>query len=285
MCTCLPTRLRPIAVVLLVSVLALTGCERGTGTHADNQAATRAPPAPLAPAAPAPVVLQDVIETTPAYIVGISYPQVASKYPALAQAVHVYAEATRAQLMQAVNGLHGKKPEVPYDLSLSFSNVVETPRVVAVAAEGSSFIGGAHGNPLVERFVWLPQLQQMLAAEQLIPDAANWAPVTAHVREQLMTGLSQQLDDDGVEADARAQQLKRGSKWIDTGTTPESKHFSRFEPVMNADGSIRALRFVFPPEQVAAYEAGTRSAEVPAKVLLPLVAAQYRTLFHAEPSP
>mgnify|MGYP001194050042 FL=1 len=282
MCICLPTRLRTLAVVLLVPVFALAGCDRGTGTHAGSEAAASAPPP--APAASAPVVLQDVIETTPAYIVGISYPQVASKYPALAQAVHAYAEATRAQLMRAVAGLHGQKPEVPYDLSLSFTQVVETPRVVAVAAEGSSFIGGAHGNPLVERFVWLPQRQQMLAAEQLIPDAANWAPVAAHVREQLMTGLSQQLDDDGVEAGVRAQQLKRGSKWIDAGTTPEPKHFSRFEPVMNADGSIRALRFVFPPEQVAAYEEGTRTAEVPAKVLLPLVAAQYRALFRAEPS-
>ena len=282
MCICFPARLRSLAVVLLVPVLALTGCERGTDTPAGSTAMANGVAAPQASATPEPVVLQDVIETTPAYIVGISYPQVASSYPALAQAVHVYAEATRAQLMQAVAGLHGKKPDVPYDLSLSFTKVVETPRVVAVAAEGSSFIGGAHGNPLVERFVWLPQLQQMLASEQLIPDAANWVPVAAYVREQLMTGLSQQLDDDGVEADARAQQLKRGSKWIDTGTTPEPKHFSRFEPVMNADGSIRALRFVFPPEQVGTYEDGTRSAEVPAKLLLPLVAAQYRPLFHAE---
>jgi len=51
--------------------------------------------------------------------------------------------------------------------------------------------------------------------------------------------------------------------------------------VMNADGSIRSLRFVFPPEQVAPYEDGAQSVEVPASVLLPLVAATYRPLFRA----
>ena len=133
----------------------------------------------------------------------------------------------------------------------------------------------------MERFIWLPQMQQMLAAEQLIPDAAHWAPVAAAVREQLMTALSQQLDEEGAEADARARLLKSGSKWIDAGTTPGPKQFSRFEPVMNADGSIRALRFVFPPEQVGRYEDGTRTVEVPASALLPLVAPGDRPLFRA----
>ena len=275
--TCLPTMSRVVPFALPL-VLVLVGCERTADTAAAtaNPAATQAITAPIAP-----LVLQDVIETTPSYIVGISYPQVASKYPPLAQAVQTYAESTRAQLMQAVTGLKGQKPEMPYDLSLSFTQVVETPRVVAVAAEGSSFTGGEHGTPLVERFVWLPQMQQMLAAEQLIPDAANRGPISAIVREQLMTALSQQLDDEGVEVDKRAQLLRSGSARIDAGTTPEPKHFSKFEPVMNADGSIRALRFVFPPEQVGTYDDGTRSADVPAKVLLPLIAPVYRPLFRA----
>ena len=51
--------------------------------------------------------------------------------------------------------------------------------------------------------------------------------------------------------------------------------------VMNADGSIRALRFVFPPYQVAPYSDGTRKVEVPAQVLLPLVAPEYKQLFRA----
>ena len=157
--------------------------------------------------------------------------------------------------------------------------VVETPRVVAVAADGSTYTGGAHGAPLVERFVWLPQLQQMLAAEQLIPSVDGWTAVSAYVREQLMTELSASLDEEALEGDVRAGQMSLRSRMIDDGTAPSAANFARFEPVMNADGSIRALRFVFPPYQVAPYVEGTVTVAVPARVLLPLVAADYRPLF------
>lgn len=270
------------SITLALSLALMAGCDRSAPQApviAPNGGGNAAA-APVAPAVEA-VTLRDTIETTPAYIIGISYPQLASKYPPLARAVHDYSEASRARLMQAVDALHGAKPPVPYDLSLPFASLVETPRVVAVSVDGSSYTGGAHGTPLVERFVWLPQMQQMLAAEQLIPQAQNWAPVAAFVRDQLMTQLSQQLDDDEVPPEQRAPQMRRGSALINAGTTPEVRNFSRFEPVMNADGSIRSLRFVFPPEQVAPYEDGAQSVEVPAKVLLPLVAAAYRPLFRA----
>jgi hypothetical protein len=261
----------------------LSGCGRGDAPSAPAEAAAPVSRNPAAvPAAPdAPVELKDVIETTPGYIVGISYPQMAADYPPLARALHDYAEAARSDLMKAFAGLGGEKPRAPYDLSLQFSRLVETPRVVAVAADGSSYTGGAHGMPLVERFVWLPQMHQMLAAEQLIPDAENWKPVSAYVREQLMTDLSAQLDDDALEGDLRSEQLRSRSRMIDDGTAPEPGNFARFEPVMNADGSIRALRFVFPPYQVAPYVEGTRTVDVPARVLLPLVAPDYKPLFRA----
>lgn len=269
------------AVPSALALVLLAGCNRQAPTApagaATPAAAARATPA-VTPAVPA---LEDVIETTPGYIVGISYPHMATRYPPLARAMHDYAEAARAELMKAVAGLGGEKPRAPYDLSLQFTPLVETPRVVAVAADGSSYTGGAHGMPLVERFVWLPQMQQMLAAEQLIPDAGNWAPVSAYVREQLMTALSSQLDEEALEGDLRAEQLRFRSKMIDDGTAPEAKNFARFEPVMNADGSIRALRMVFPPYQVAPYVEGTRTVVVPAQVLLPLVAPAYKALFRA----
>ena len=255
----------------------LSGCGR------DSTPATPAtgPEAGLPDVAAAPVVLQDVIETKPDYIVGISYPQAVAKHPALAQALQAYAESARAELMKSMAALKGSKPTAPYDLSLQFTGLVETPRIVAAAADGSSYTGGAHGNPLVARFVWLPQEQRMLSAEQLVPDAASWKIVSDHAREQLMTALSQQLDDDGLEAAERSDALRDGSRMIDAGTAPDPKNFSRFEPVMNADGSIRALRFVFPPAQVGPYSDGTRNVDVPAQVLVPLVAPEYKALFRA----
>ena len=227
------------------------------------------------------VLLQDVIETKPNLIIGISYPPPAMKHPALARALRDYAEAARNEVVRALTALGQTKPAAPYDLSLQFSMLVESPRIVAVAADGSSYTGGAHGQPLVERFVWLPQKQQMLAAEQLIPQADSWKPVSAYVREQLMTALSAQLDEEALEGAVRAEQLALRSKMITEGTEPGAARFARIEPVLNADGSIRALRFVFPPYQVAPYSEGTRSVEVPARLLLPLVADEYKALFRA----
>ncbi len=280
----MPFRCRVLGSALPLALALLAGCGRG-GPEAPATATDAAAHGDVAGARAAPVmeavVLRDSIETTPSYIIGISYPQAASKYPPLARALHDYAEASRARLMQAVDGLHGAKPEAPFDLSLPFATLVETPRVVAMGVDGSCYTGGAHGTPLVERFVWLPQMQQMLAAEQLIPQSENWDTVAAHVRDQLMIQLSQHLDEDEVPPEQRAQRMRRGSVAITAGTAPEVRNFSRFEPVMNADGSIRSLRFVFPPQQVAPYEDGTQSVEIPAKVLLPLVAPAYRPLFRA----
>ena len=40
-----------------------------------------------------------------------------------------------------------------------------------------------------------------------------------------------------------------------------------------------AIRFVFPPTQVAPYVEGTRTVEIPARALLPHIVPAYRTLF------
>ena len=49
--------------------------------------------------------------------------------------------------------------------------------------------------------------------------------------------------------------------------------------MVDANGRITALRFVFPPYQVGPYSDGTQTVDVPAAVLLPHVAADYRELF------
>lgn len=262
--------MRPHRIVpILALCAALAACDRGPAPAAEGQA----------PTAAAAVALEDVVETRPDYIVGISYPKSASQHPALARLLMAYADAARADLMKAVGGLQGQKPAAPYDLSLQFSGLVDTPRVVAIAADGSTYTGGAHGNPLVARFVWLPQEQTLLKADQLIADPAGWQAISDASREQLMTALSQRLDADEVEGADRAAQLQAGSAMIDAGTAPQAGNFAQFEPVMNAEGQIRAIRFVFPPTQVAPYVEGTRTVEIPARALLPHVAPAYRTLF------
>ncbi len=273
--------MRQLALAGMVA-LALCACGRepASGTEQRSPAGTGGSVAagPADPA-PVPVALDDVMERDPRYLIGISYPPVARAHPGLARLLQAYAAAARAELMQAVEGLGDTKPTMPYDLSLAFTELVATPQVVAVAADGSSYTGGAHGNPLVARFTWLPESKERLTAAKLVPTGAGWQVVSAYVREQLATDLSQRVEAAGYPPDERAQLLEGGLQMIDQGTTPEPANFDQFEPVLDGDGRITALRFVFPPYQVGPYSDGTQYAEVPARVLLPVVAPGYRHLF------
>ena len=265
---------RPLFLVPLLRMVFLPACERASGPT---------PPVTQPPLAPVQVAdaisLQDVVETKPDYIVGISFPQSAVKHPQLAQALKTYADAARGELMQAVAGLQGQKPTAPYDLSLQFTGLVDSPDIVAVAADGSSYTGGAHGNPLVARFVWLPKTNQMLTAQALFPAANAWQLISDASREELATSMTQRLDADEVEGVERARQLQNNVRMINDGTAPKAENFAQFEPVMDVGGRIRALRFVFPPYQVGPYVDGTRTVDIPARMLLPVMANEYKTLF------
>lgn len=270
----------------LVAVLALAGCgvdESGRGGPADGSAATAETGPAAAPARstdPRPVpALEDVMERDPRYLVGISFPDAARRYPGLAAALDAYAREARADLDEAVASLGEGRPTAPYDLALDFSILVETPRVVAVQAEGSTYTGGAHGNPLVARFVWLPQQEKMLEARDLIADDDGWQALSAHVREQLHAQLFERVDAWDLEPDERQQLVRSGGRMIEDGSGPEPGNFEHFEPQMGPDGRIQALRFVFPPYQVGPYSDGTHYVTVPAEILLPHVAEDYRDLF------
>ncbi len=267
---------RSFFLLPLLLVALLPACQQQTPAARPDAQVANAPGTSQAPGA---VALEDVVETKPDYIVGISFPQAASNYPGLAQALKAYADAARSDLMQAVTGLKGQKPTAPYDLSLQFTGLVDSPSVVAVAVDGSSYTGGAHGNPLVARFVWLPKPGHLLTAQQLFPTANAWQLISDASREQLATSLSQRLDADDLEGAERAQQMQSSSKMLDAGTAPKAENFAQFEPVMDVGGRIRALRFVFPPNQVGPYVDGTRSVDIPARVLLPILAPEYRALF------
>ena len=188
-------------LIVALLALALAACEREKPAPTPAPAVTAQPaPAPTAPSAG----LQDVVESQPGYMVGITFPKSAVRYPGLAAEIKAYADAARAELVTAAKGrgADGSAADM-YDLSLTFSDVMETPDLVAVAADGSSYTGGAHGNPLLERFVWLPRQNRRLTAELLVPDARNWKPLSDLVREQLHTALSQRLDADEEPADLR----------------------------------------------------------------------------------
>lgn len=264
--------------VPLVFLLALAACGDRHGPAADAGQPRPAPDAPPAATPEAAVSLEDVVERDPRYLVGISYPPEAAAYPGLAAAMHAYAQAARAELMQALEALDGP-PTMPYDLSLGFRILMQTPQVVAVAADGSVYTGGAHGQPLVARFVWLPQREEMLTARRLVPEAGAWEAIARQVAEQLGAAAQVRAGDAALEPGDRQRLLESALRMIDAGTEADPDNFAQFEPVAAPDGRIGAVRFVFAPYQVGPYADGVQYAEVPAATLLPYVAGEYRALF------
>ena len=269
---------RRAAAVALIC-LTVAACK----PEAAPPATTAAPgttPAAGTPAVAEPVVeLKDVAETTPDYVIGISYQTPAAKYPGLAAQLKAYADAARADLVEAAQARKKGEGSAPYDLSLNFTEVLDSPTLVAVAAEGSSYTGGAHGSPLIARFVWLPQQNQMLKATDLVPDKKGWDAISRYVREQLHSALSQRVDADDLAPAERAEVVESAGRMIDDGTDADPANFALFEPVVAADGKMTALRFVFAPYEVGPYSDGTQTVEVPSSVLLPYVAPAYKALF------
>jgi hypothetical protein len=274
--------LKPATValsVLTLSIMALLGaCKREQPAQPTAPATTApAPPSPLPPGMD--TALKDVTEHTPDYLIGISYPAVASQYPELAMELRRYAESARSDLVEAAKGREKSAGAPPYELVLPFSELHVSPSLVAVGVDGSSYTGGAHGTPLIARWVWLPKQNTLLRAKDLVVDAKGWEAIATLVREQLHTALSQRVDADELPPAERVEVLKGASRMIDDGTAPDPNHFSEFEPLVGTDGRIRALRFVFAPYQVGPYSDGTQTVEVSAAALLPHIAPAYRGLF------
>ena len=264
-------------------LLALAACNRSPQPQPPQAAAAASPATTAAPAAAA-TDLQDISERNPQYLIGISFPPELKRYPALAAVVKRDAEAMRAEFLRQVAENKDYPGTGPFELSLMYSMVAQSPRIVAVAAEGTSFVGGAHGAPLLERYVWLLPDDRRLTAAELIPDPASWTTVSGFVREHLLAVQKQRFEED-AKSDPQAdpavlkQQLKNATDMVEQGTEPKLENFVDFEPVLGADGKIDALRFVFPPYQVGPYSDGTQKVEVAASVLLPLIAPAERGLF------
>lgn len=267
-----------LAVAGLV-LLAACGPAQDASPSVERQAAAPAPRA-----APT-VVLEDVLETTPTHIIGISYPKDLARYPGLAAQAQRYAEQARRQVVEAVRerpAAEAADPAAgPFELSLEFKLKHESPQLVVLAVDGSSYTGGAHGTPMIQRWVWLPREQHLLTAAELFPQEGSWQTISTSVRRQLRDSVSQRLQADSASAAEHASAVRTAGAMIDGGTEAGAQDFAVFEPVMTADGKIGALRFVFPPYQVGTYADGLHTVELPASQLLGMVNPTYRGLFEA----
>ena len=268
----------PSIAAPVFACLLLAACQgREPSAHGPGaDSATRAP----IPAA-SRVQLKDELETTSDHVIGISYPPGLARYPALAADAQRYAAQARRQVLDAVKQRPPSAQDGPYELSLEFKLKHESPTLVVLAVDGSAYTGGAHGTPLIQRWVWLPPQNRRLTAADLFPQPDSWQRIAGDVRTQLHTELEQRLEADKVAPGERAAALKSATALIEGGTEPDPTDFAVFEPVLDGDGKIMALRFIFPPYQVGTYAEGMRTVELPAARLVQEVAPTYRSLFEA----
>lgn len=262
-------------ILLGLALGLLVACKK----EAPVEGAASVPDEAAAPVAGSPPQLSDSVETDPRYVVGVSYPPGINKYPGLAVAVDAYVKRERGELMEALAALGNDAPRAPYELSMSFQQLLETPELVAIAGDGSRYTGGAHGDPLVVRMVWLPKQDKLLSVQDLIADAQGWTAISRYAREQLRTAVSVRADADEMSPEERQVFVGNADKMIDAGTEAEPGNYEQFQPVLDTQGKISALRFVFPPYQVGPYSDGVQTVDVPAAVLKPYLAPEYAGLF------
>lgn len=269
-----PSRAARDCLLALLAVFALAACRQQAPDTQGAASDARTPPKP----APA-VVLEDVLETTPTHVVGISYPDGLERWPALAAQARRFADQARRELLDAASGRPADTAAGPYELSLEFTLRHESPQLVVLAVDGHTYTGGAHGMPVIERWVWLPPEDRMLTAAELFPQPDSWKAIADDVRTQLRGAVAQRLEADRVSGPERVEAMRSAGAMIDSGTEPGPENFAVFEPVIAPDGRIGALRFLFPPYQVGPYAAGMQTVELPAAAVLPYVNPAYRRLF------
>jgi len=267
--------MKPLAAALACVALA-SACKRESPTAA----APAGSAAPQATAA-APVVLQDQVEHTPTYLLGITYPKGVTLPPGLAQELKAYADASRKRLVDAAAPHQPGDAGVPYDMSLEFRQIAPQARgLIAIAADGSLYTGGAQGDPLIRRFVWdTRDGGGLVRAQDLLSGDAGWIAVSDAVRASLLGQIRTRMEDDKAPPDEIDKAIAKMKPVVESGTAPAASEFSEFEPMIDAQGRLIGLTFVFPPYQVAGYSDGIQRADVPAATLLPYLAPRWRALF------
>src|SRR5690606_35364730 len=118
--------------LLLAPVLSACRPEAGAPSAGEGRdTAQAAAPGTTSATDDAGLELEDVMESDPRYIIGISYPPDIERYPGLAAELKRYADAARGELMDAVRS---RDPGdggggVLYDLTLSYDVLMDTPAV------------------------------------------------------------------------------------------------------------------------------------------------------------
>lgn len=214
------------------------------------------------------------------YAFQIVYPALAPDWKPLDDAIRRFAAARKKDFLDASTAAdRGKGAD--YTLDLNFTVARRTADFVSVTASGSSFIGGAHGMPILASFNLDLASDKLATLPDLFADAhAGLQALSDECRRQLEGRYEAKLRDDPgnmtpVQQAADIQSMKR---WVEKGTEPSAANFAVFL-IDGLDARAIGLTVIFPPYQVASYADGQQQVEVPAKVFYDLLKPEYKDAF------
>lgn len=250
-----------------VAVLLSAGCDR--------QAAP-----PLRTAAAAEVLPDEDTGKGAGYTYAISYPSLNPQWHALDSAIRQFAAAWKKDFLDASNA-PDRVAGPDYSLDLTFTVARRTADFVSVAASGSSFLGGAHGMPIVGSFNLDLSNGKLTALSDLFTDAqAGLKALSAECRRQLEGRYEARLrENPGAMTPAQqVADIRSMKQWIEKGTAPDAGNFAVFL-IDGLDTRAIGVTVIFPPYQVAPYVDGPQQVEVPAKVFYDLLRPEYKDAF------
>jgi hypothetical protein len=249
------------------AVLLSAGCDR--------QAAP-----PLRTAAAAEVMPDEDTGKGAGYAYAISYPSLDPQWHALDSAIRQYAATWKKDVLDASNAAD-RVAGTAYTLDLNFAVARRTADFVSVTATGSSFVGGAHGMPILASFNLDLASGKLTSLPELFTDAqAGLNALSAECRRQLEGRYEARLRENpgAMTPDKQASDIRFMQRWIEKGTQPIAGNFDVFL-IDGLDTRAIGVTIIFPPYHVASYADGPQQVEVPAKVFYDLLRPQYKDAF------
>jgi hypothetical protein len=263
-----------IAVLIAAALgLACAGC--------NEQAANRSgSSAPIASAAAAETQPETDAGKGSGFTFQIVYPALKPEWKPLDDAIRRFAATQKKDFIDATTGAD-RVAGTDYSLDLNFAVARRTADFVSVTASGSSFIGGAHGTPILASFNLDIADGKLKMLSDLFADAqTGLQAVSAECRRQLEGRYEAKLRADSASMTPAQQEsdIQSMKRWIEKGTQPAAGNFDVFL-IDGLDTRAIGVTVIFPPYQVAAYADGTQQVEVPAKVFFDLLKPEYKDAF------
>lgn len=276
---------RPVAVVLLASLLG--ACSHGVPTpHPSPPAAvatagsTAKPVATGKTATPSPAPYAAGVDhaKTARYEITLTYPALHPGEEPLAAALRAFGNKQKESFLDVFTEM-----ETPHDLAtypwplvVKFNEAARGNDYVSVLARGDAFTGGAHGNPILASFNFVPSTGKLVVLTDLLADPRrSLATLARHVRKRLLASRA------GEDAPDVSPPLPPNidPNWLRDGSAPKEENYDVFVFDGGPGGHASGVAVIFPQYQVAPYSQGPETVHVPAAVLRPLLKREYRALF------